>query len=92
MTDSETTEQIVRDHLGRMVCQHETPGGAARCPLCRRQVLAMHDPAGAAVNTWRKTHSTGAPMPDWFRKQLAALTEPPAAQPVQDALDLEAEQ
>ncbi|TDE91581.1 hypothetical protein EXU48_15660 [Occultella glacieicola] len=78
-------DDITRDHLGRMVCDHETPGGAPKCPLCRRIVLDLHAPSDAKVKAWRRRNRAGTPMPDWFKQQLTQMTEPKPEHP--DLLD-----
>ena len=81
---------VTRDALGRMLCPHETPGGAPRCALCRSTVLALHDPTGTTLRRFeRDMHGpgTGSPMPDWFRRQLEELLDREQPTPTQQ-LDL----
>lgn len=57
-----------RDELGRMHCDHGTPGGAEACALCRRLILTLHE---GYHGERRQDDTAGVPMPDWFRQGLA---------------------
>lgn len=63
------------------VCPHETPGGAQRCPLCRREVERLHDPHGvhAAEPYWKAQQRAAAraavPMPDHVRELLNEMQQ-----------------
>lgn len=64
-----------------IVCPHETPGGAQRCALCRREVERLHDPHGlhAPVPYWKTTAAVSeraaVPMPDHVRELLHEMQQ-----------------
>jgi hypothetical protein len=65
--EAQTVIDEHRDELGRMRCDHGTPGGAQSCPLCRRAILALHE----GWHEPSRDQSRGVPMPDWFRSGMA---------------------
>lgn len=77
---------IPRDHLGRMVCEHDDHLPASRCAQCKALILSLHKGAGLARIP--DTHAT--PMPDWFRRTWHQLLDPdPQPTPEQDELEID---
>lgn len=70
-SEREEIPDVVRDALGKMVCQHGEPRGSAACPLCR---LAARAALGEDVPQRRYYHRPAStPMPDYLVKMLANL-------------------
>ena len=63
------------------ICPHETPGGAQRCPLCRRAVEMQHEEWNRhqEIPTWKRLDHLAArqavPMPDHVRQLLNELQQ-----------------